>query len=180
VGKSGEDFQAKNAWWHDQKGKMAGFKGLWEYSVDSKGRLALPAKLRRAIRPEANNSLTITRGFEPCLYAYPAYEWERVEAQLGALNTYRREARSLIRTILGWADDATLDGQGRIALSKRHIEFAGITDRVLVIGALDRIEIWAPDRFEQQETEEPLSYEDLAEFVLGGAPPPTADTETED
>ena len=159
---------------------MAGLKGQWEYSVDAKGRLALPAKLRRAIRPEANNSLTITRGFEPCLYAYPSYEWEKVEEQLAGLNSYRRESRSLIRTLLGWADDATLDGQGRIALSKRHIEFAGISDRVLVLGALDRIEIWSPERFEEQQERQPFAYEDLAEFVLGGLPPPTSGTEIED
>ncbi len=150
---------------------MAGFKGQWDYAVDSKGRLALPAKLRRAIRPEANNSLTITRGFEGCLYAYPAYEWERVEEQLSALNTYRRKSRALIRTILRWADDVTLDGQGRLAIGKRHMDFAGITDRVLIIGTLERIELWDPEVFAQQQTENDFEYEDLAELVMGGMPP---------
>ena len=158
---------------------MAGLKGQWEYSVDTKGRLALPAKLRRSIRPEANDVLTITRGFEPCLFAYPSYEWEVVETQLKGLNSYQRQSRSLIRTILAWADDATLDGQGRIALSKRHLDFAGITDRVIIVGALDRIEIWSPDRFEQEISGQSLAYDDLAEFVLGGALPPTIDTDTD-
>ncbi|MFV1979533.1 MAG: division/cell wall cluster transcriptional repressor MraZ [Rhodothermia bacterium] len=158
---------------------MAGLKGQWDYAVDAKGRLALPAKLRRAIRPEANDVLTITRGFEPCLYAYPSYEWENVEAQLSGLNSYQRDSRMLIRTFLGWADDATIDGQGRIALSKRHLEFAGITDRVVVVGALNRIEIWSPERLEQEIAGQPFAYDDLAEFVLGGSPPPTSDTDTE-
>jgi len=158
---------------------MAGLKGRWEYSVDAKGRLALPAKLRRAIRPEANDSLTITRGFEPCLYAYPSYEWERVEKQLSELNSYQRQTRALIRTILGWADDVSLDAQGRIALSKQHLDFAGITDRVIIVGALERIEIWAPERFEQEIDNQPFAYDDLAEFVLGGSPPPAGGADTD-
>lgn len=158
---------------------MAGLKGQWDYAVDAKGRLALPAKLRRAIRPEANDVLTVTRGFEPCLYAYPSYEWENVERQLGQLNSYQRDSRSLIRTLLGWADDATIDGQGRIGLSKRHLDFAGITDRVVIVGALDRIEIWSPERLEQEISGQPFQYDDLAEFVLGGSPPPTTDTDSD-
>lgn len=154
---------------------MAGLKGQWEYSVDAKGRLALPAKLRRSIKPEGNDALTVTRGFEPCLYVYPSYEWEKVESQLGELNTFQKKARTVMRTLLRWADDVTLDGQGRIALSKRHLDFAGITDRVIIVGMLDRIEIWSPEKFDEMDESQPFSYDDLAESVLGGGPPPTTD-----
>jgi MraZ protein len=166
--------------WHIQGDEMAGLKGQWEYSVDRKGRLALPAKLRRAIKPEGNDVLTVTRGFEPCLYVYPSYEWEKVEDQLSELNTYRKESRTLMRTLLRWADDVTLDAQGRIALSKRHLEFAGIEDKVVIVGMLDRIEIWAPERFEAENQAQPHAYDDLAEVVLGGAPPISADPEMDD
>jgi len=154
---------------------MAGLKGQWEYSVDSKGRIALPAKLRRAIKPEANDALTVTRGFEPCLLAYPSTEWEKVENQLGGLNTSRRESRSLMRTLLRWADDVSLDAQGRMALSKRHLDFAGITDRVIIVGMLDRIEIWSPDKFDEINEDQAFAYDDLAEVVLGGGSLPTTD-----
>jgi len=147
---------------------MSGFKGQWEYSVDAKGRVALPAKLRRSIRPEANSSLTVTRGFEPCLYVFPAYEWENVESQLRELNTYMKESRAFIRTILGWADDVTLDGQGRMALSKRLMDFANITEKVLIIGTLERIELWDPATFDRQESDQTIEYEQLAELVMGG------------
>ena len=147
---------------------MSGFKGQWEYSVDAKGRVALPAKLRRSIRPEANNRLTVTRGFEPCLYVFPAYEWENVETQLRGLNTYMKEARAFIRTILGWADEITLDGQGRMALSKRLMDFANISEKVLIIGTLERIELWDPDTFDRQEADQTIEYEQLAELVMGG------------
>lgn len=158
---------------------MAGLKGQWDYTVDSKGRFALPAKLRRSIRPEANDVLTITRGFEPCLYAYPSYEWENVERLLSELNMYQRDSRSLVRTFLGWADDATIDGQGRIALSKRHLDFAGITDRVTIVGTLNRIEIWSPEHLQKEIAGQTFAFDDLAEFMLGGSQPPTTDTESE-
>lgn len=148
---------------------MSGFKGQWEYSVDTKGRVALPVKLRRSIRPDANNRLTVTRGFEPCLYAFPAYEWENVESQLRGLNTYMKESRAFIRTILGWADDVTLDGQGRMALSKRLMDFAGISEKVLIIGTLERIELWDPETFDKQETDQTIEYDQLAELVMGSA-----------
>ena len=147
---------------------MSGFKGQWEYSVDIKGRVALPAKLRRAIKPEANNRLTVTRGFESCLYVFPAYEWENVESQLRGLNTYQKESRAFIRTLLGWADDITLDGQGRMALSKRLMDFANISEKVLVIGTLEKIELWDPATFDKQESDQTVEYERLAELVMGG------------
>ncbi|MEX0599172.1 MAG: division/cell wall cluster transcriptional repressor MraZ, partial [Rhodothermales bacterium] len=72
---------------------MASFKGQAEYSVDSKGRVAIPAKMRNALSPEAKNSFTITRGFEQCINLYPLDQWEKREAEISELNTYRSEAR---------------------------------------------------------------------------------------
>jgi MraZ protein len=84
------------------------------------------------------------------------------------LNTYKKESRAFIRTILGWADDVTLDGQGRMALSKRLMDFAGISEKVLIIGTLERIELWDPETFNRQETDQTIEYEQLAELVMGG------------
>ena len=129
---------------------MASFKGQAEYSVDSKGRVAIPARMRSALNPEANNSFTITRGFEQCILLFPLDEWAKREAEIARLNTYRSEARSFVRTIMRWADEVTLDGQGRIVVPKSLIAFAGLEDAVLIIGVLDRIEIWNPNVFAAQ------------------------------
>ena len=147
--------------------RMASFKGQANFSVDSKGRVAIPAKMRAALRPEALGTFTMTRGFEQCIYVYPLDEWQKKEDQYSALNTYNREARHLVRTILMWADEVGLDGQGRISLSKPLAEYAGISDRALIIGAMDRIEIWNPDVFENYLEEQSDDHEALAERVMG-------------
>lgn len=147
---------------------MANFKGQAEYSVDSKGRLAVPAKMRSALSPEALGTFTLTRGFETCIYAYPLDEWRKKEEQYAELNTYRSEARHLVRMILMWAEEVALDKQGRISLPRSLSEYAGVDDKALVIGAMDRIEIWNPDTFSSYLDQQPADYDALAERVMGG------------
>ncbi len=144
---------------------MASFKGQAEYSVDSKGRVAIPARMRNALNPDANNSFTITRGFEQCILLFPLDEWAKREAEIARLNTYRSEARSFVRTIMRWADEVTLDEQGRIVVPKNLISFAGLKDAVLIIGVLDRIEIWNPDMFAAQAEQE-ADYSEVAERIF--------------
>lgn len=145
---------------------MAGFKGQAEYSVDSKGRVAIPAKMRSALNPEAKNTFTITRGFEQCIFLYPQDHWAQMEKEIAGLNMYNRETRDFVRTIMMWADEVTLDGQGRISLPKPLIEFGSIDDRATIIGAFDHIEIWDPDIFDRYLNEQPADYETLAERVM--------------
>lgn len=147
---------------------MAGFKGQAEYSVDSKGRVAIPAKMRNDLVPEAKQTFTITRGFEQCIFLYPLNRWEQMEEEFGGLNMFNRQARDFVRTILRWADEAQLDAQGRITLPKQLVEFAGLNDRALIIGSLDHIEIWDPGVFDEYLEETAADYETLAEHVMGG------------
>lgn len=146
---------------------MAGFKGQASYSVDAKGRVAIPAKMRNALNPEAKSTFTITRGFEKCVFLYPFDRWLEMEEEIGGLSTYDREARAFTRRVMMWADEVSLDGQGRIVLPKSLMEFAGINDRALILGAFDRIEIWDPDTFEEYLNQETADYETLAERVMG-------------
>lgn len=146
---------------------MASFKGQAEYSVDSKGRVAIPAKMRNALSPEAKSTFTITRGFEKCINLYPQDEWVKREEEISRLNTYRTETRDFIRTLMMWADEVTLDGQGRIVVPKPLMEFAEIEDTALIIGALDHIEIWRPETFQAYQDGIGEEYPQLAEKVLG-------------
>ena len=151
---------------------MAGFKGQAENSIDDKGRVALPAKMRRALSPEAKETFVATRGLERCVFLYPLDVWERVEDQIGNLNTFQRETRDFTRNILRWAEETTLDGQGRISLTKTLLDFAGLGvgngAKALFIGALDHIEVWDPDVFDAYLNEQPEEYETVAERVMGG------------
>ena len=146
---------------------MAGFKGQASYSVDAKGRAAIPAKMRNVMNPEAKGAFTVTRGFEKCIFLYPVDQWRAMEREIGALSTYSREARAFTRRIMMWADEVTLDNQGRVSLPKALIEYAGIRDRALILGAYDRIEIWEPSTFDEYLAAETADYETLAARVMG-------------
>ena len=146
---------------------MSRFKGQAQYSVDNKGRVAIPAKMRGALHPDAAGTFVMTRGFEKCIYLYPLDEWQRKEAEYSALNTHDREARHFIRQFLRWADEVSLDAQGRLALAKPLIEYAGLSDRGLIIGAMERIEIWDPATLAEHELQQENDQEVLAESVLG-------------
>lgn len=145
---------------------MASFKGQAEYSVDSKGRVAIPAKMRSAMTPDAEGTFVITRGFETCVFLYPKDRWEQIEEEIGQLNMFQREAREFARRILMWAEDSSLDKQGRVSLPKSLMEYAGINDRALIIGAFDHIEIWDQDVWERHMNESADDYETLAERVM--------------
>jgi len=151
---------------------MAGFKGKYEHSVDDKGRVSLPSKIRKFLSPEANDTFVITRGYEEySLYLYPLDVWNRYEDTLRSqLNVHRAEDRMIVRTLMMWAHEVTLDRQSRLMIPQEHLEFSEITTSVVIIGALEKIELWSPDRFRefyyQQHPER--SLESMAARVLGG------------
>jgi MraZ protein len=92
--------------------------------------------------------------------------WSTIEEEIGGLNLFNREARDFVRIIMRWADDVTLDGQGRISIPKSLVEFARLDDRALILGAFDHIEIWDPDEFDAYLNDQPDDYETLAERVM--------------
>ncbi len=149
---------------------MAGFKGQAENSIDGKGRLPVPAKMRRSLSPDAKETFVATRGLEQCVFLYPLDTWERIEGEMARLNQFEPESRAFVRTINMWAEELTMDSQGRIALPKALIEFADLQPggKAQVIGAFDRIEVWDPAVFDAHLNQQTESYETLAERVMGG------------
>ncbi|MEM6647846.1 MAG: division/cell wall cluster transcriptional repressor MraZ [Bacteroidota bacterium] len=145
------------------------FKGQAENTVDSKGRIAIPAKMRNAMNPEAKQTVVLTRGFEKTVFVYPLDEWQEIEAQIAQLNRFQKDARNFSRQLLRWAEEQTLDSQGRVSLTKELMAFASIntSEKALILGNFDHLEIWNKDVFEQAMNEESGSYESLAETVMG-------------
>ena len=151
---------------------MPSFKGKSANSVDDKGRIAIPAKMRKVLRPECQDTFVMTRGFEKCIALYPIDVWERMEANLNASTTrYSKRARRFKRLLMEFAGEVTFDGQGRIKLSQDLTEFADIGKVALVCGVGDLIEIWNQDLYDQAKEveDEDDDYEDLAEDVFGEA-----------
>lgn len=145
---------------------MSSFKGRFSYSIDNKGRIALPAKLRKSVSPEANESFVLTRGFEQCLFVYPQDEWNKLEESIRGLSPSNPQHRFFVRTLLQWATDAQLDSQARLSVPQELLKFAGLDNEVLIVGVLERVEIWNPKTYEDYMNNQPATYETVAEAVL--------------
>lgn len=145
---------------------MSSFKGSYMYSVDEKGRVSLPAKLRKYVSPEANDTFVVTRGFEKCLFVYPLDEWNKLEANLRGLSSYNSQHRLFLRAILELAQDSQLDAQARITIPPELREYAGIQNEVRIIGTLDKIELWNPKIYEEYKKNQSESYESIAASVM--------------
>ncbi len=147
---------------------MPSFKGEYEHSVDEKGRVALPSRLRKSLSPDAQERFTLLRGLEPCLYLYPGDEWEKVEDKLSKINSFSKEGRTVKRNFLRHAEDVALDKQNRIQLSPQLTEWSGIDGRAIFIGMGERIEIWSPEKLDSLDSELSFeSYQELFERVMG-------------
>ncbi len=145
---------------------MSSFKGSYTYSVDDKGRINLPAKLRKYVSPEANETFVVTRGFEQCLYVYPADEWNKLEQNLRNLSNYDAEHRRFVRTLLELASEGQLDAQSRLSIPQELREYANIREDVRIIGTLDKIELWNPKIYEEYKRSQSEPYESIAAKVM--------------
>jgi len=148
------------------------FKGEFEHSVDNKGRVAFPAKLRKALSPLANEQFTILRGMEPCLYLYPGDEWEKVEIRLAEISNFDKRGRTVKRNFLRHAEDLSLDKQNRIPIPSSLKEYAGIDGTAIFIGNGDMIEVWSPENLEEIDSNlSSDAYSEMFEQVMSGTKP---------
>jgi transcriptional regulator MraZ len=145
---------------------MTFFKGQEQYSIDAKGRVNIPAKMRKCISPEANDTFAITRGVDKCIEVYPLDEWKKYEEKFRGMNQYDERKRYFLRTILRWTEEVSLDAQQRITVPKKLIGFAGIEKQAVIVGMGDHIELWKPEEFEAYLDKHEESYEDVAAEVM--------------
>lgn len=120
------------------------FLGEFEHSVDSKGRVAVPARFREALA----EGLVLTRGFDRCLQAFPQPIWDELARRVSASSLGSEEARHLRRLLFSGASEVELDRQGRIVVPPNLRDYAGLTERVIVAGLNTYFEIWAYDRWQ--------------------------------
>jgi MraZ protein len=147
---------------------MSRFKGEETYSIDSKGRINIPAKMRKTLSPDANDTFVLTRGFEKCIYAYPMDEWKKKEEGYESLNEYQEKNRFFLRMLLRYSQDVKMDAQQRVALPKELINFAGIDKKVTIAGVMNHLEFWDPDEYEKYMNSHEESYEEVAEKLMTG------------
>lgn len=131
--------------------------GEYEHSLDAKGRLIMPAKLRDDI----GEKFIITKGLDGCLFAFSTTEWEKFEEKLSTLPISNKDARAFSRFFFAGAMDCEIDKQGRFLISSNLREFAELTKDVVIVGMNSRVEIWSKEKWEK--CDENISADEIAE-----------------
>ncbi|MDR2101878.1 MAG: division/cell wall cluster transcriptional repressor MraZ [Treponema sp.] len=125
---------------------MDSLTGEFKITLDDKGRINLPSRLRNAL---VSAALILTKGVEDCVCIYPPEEWERIRRNIMEMTSpFSSRSRSVRRRIIGPAQDMEFDKAGRLPIPQSLREFAGLTKECLVIGLDDYIEVWDYDRYQ--------------------------------
>lgn len=123
------------------------FRGVTTVSLDSKGRIVVPARHRDALMALASGRIVVTADPSECLLLYPLSEWEPIEKKLSGLSDFNPQTRSIKQLMIGYAQDMEMDGAGRILLPPMLRDFAGLDKNVVLAGQVSRLEIWNEERW---------------------------------
>jgi MraZ protein len=146
---------------------MAGMFGEYDCKADEKGRIILPASLKRQVSPDARDRFMINRGFETYLALYPMNEWEIIKRNISKLNLYIKKNRDFVRYFFRGATEVVLDASNRILIPRSLMEYAKIEKEITLLGFIDHIEIWSKKGYTDWMSIEPADYSQLAEEVMG-------------
>jgi MraZ protein len=127
------------------------FIGEYHFTIDSKGRMAIPAKLRK----ELIDGGVLTRGLDNCLFLFTSRDWEQMAEKIKSLPLSQANSRAFSRLMLAGAMDVQLDSQGRILIPEYLRKYADLTRKIVLAGVYNRLEIWEEKNWEiyKQKTE---------------------------
>ena len=126
------------------------FRGATSLNLDAKGRLAVPTKHREAMQLECAGNLVLTAHPHRCLLLYPQPAWEPIQAKIMALSSFDKQSSALQRLLVGFVEDISLDGAGRILVSPELREFAGLDKEVMLVGQGSHFELWNKEAWRAQ------------------------------
>lgn len=123
------------------------FRGISQLNIDAKGRVALPAKYRERLLSSCEGKLVLTidptnSAKEPCLLLYPLPDWEEIQVKIDNLSSFNPTSRKVQRLLVGHADDAVMDANGRILIAAALREYAHINKHIVLIGQGKKFELW--------------------------------------
>ncbi len=133
--------------------------GEYEHSLDVKGRLIMPAKLRE----DMGEKFIITKGLDGCLFGFSQTEWSNFEEKLKTLPLTNKNARDFVRFFLSGAIECEIDKQGRFLIASNLREYANMEKDVVIIGVGTRLEIWNRDKWKNYTSDENISADEMAE-----------------
>ena len=131
--------------------------GEYEHTIDAKGRLSMPSKLRR----DMGEAFIVTKGLDGCLFAFSSEEWMNFESKLKSLPLSDKNARNFVRFFLAGATECELDKQGRFLIPNNLRQSANLGKEAVIIGVGTRLEIWNKQIWMSKDEE--ISADDIAE-----------------
>lgn len=146
---------------------MVNLIGTYECKVDAKGRLMVPAAIKKQLIPVLQDGFVLKRSvFQPCLELYPMEQWNEVMKNMSGLNRFVKKNNDFIRKFTAGVKTVEVDTNGRLLIPKDLIGFAGIGKEIVLSSAIDIIEIWDKENYESAINGGD-DFADLAEEVMG-------------
>ena len=133
--------------------------GEFEHSLDAKGRLTMPAKLRE----DVGDKFILSKGLDGCLFGFSQSDWNTFEDKLKGLPLVNKNARDFVRFFLSGAIEVEIDKQGRFLIPANLREYATLDKEAVITGVGTRLEIWNKDKWKVYNSEENLSADQIAE-----------------
>jgi len=140
------------------------FTGEYHHSLDKKNRLIIPSKLRQQIGNE--EQFILTPGLDKTIFLYSLSEWENLGRRLKNLSTTHADTRAFLRLFFSGAHPVQLDNQGRITIPQTLKNLAQIKEKVAIIGAFNKIEIWGEENWNKYYQEKKAIFEELSERIM--------------
>ena len=142
--------------------------GTYECKVDAKGRLLIPAPLKKQLSIALQDGFVLKRSvFQPCLELYPMNEWNLMMEKINKLNRFVKKNNDFIRRFTAGVKIVEIDTLGRLLIPKDLVSFSQITKDVVLSSAVNIVEIWDKDLYEKAIDDSVLDFADLAEDVMG-------------
>jgi MraZ protein len=142
--------------------------GTYECKADAKGRVMFSSALKKQLLPVVSEGFVVKRAvFQPCLELYPMQEWNFMMEKINKLNRFVKKNNDFIRRFTAGVKVVELDASGRLLIPKDLCQFAGVEKQVVLSSAVNIIEIWDKDRYENAIDDATLDFADLAEEVMG-------------
>mgnify|MGYP003397162283 FL=1 len=142
--------------------------GTYECKVDAKGRLMVPAPLKKQIASSLQDGFVMKRSvFQQCIELYPMKEWEVMMKKINKLNRFVKQNNDFIRKFTAGVKIVEIDALGRLLIAKDLSAFANISKDVVLSSAVNIIEIWDKDLYEKSIDSSDLDFAALAESVMG-------------
>jgi len=136
--------------------------------MDNKGRILMPAPLKKQLMPMLDDGFVLKRSvFQKCLELYPLKEWNQVMAGVNSLNRFVKKNNDFIRLFTAGVKVIELDGASRLNISKDLVTYAGLSGNIVMSSAVNMIEIWDKDAYEQTLNNAEIDFGALAEEVMG-------------